>query len=191
MRKITRLDLSPEYSILQVYNANLEDDYVYHLITNQTMDQGFSGFSESYNFYSLGDCFNLSIEIWLADEQESIVLKSDTVRALMVPFSSSESGIKIANTGRTSEYLVQIPKGEYALVFEIKLRNDNEYLNSESYRSNVAAGFSEECCYLTFYHREEPVQPELLRLDAWSAPPYDLQGYTRLNPTHPLVMREV
>jgi hypothetical protein len=62
MREITKLDLSPDYSILQIYNANLEDDYVYHLVTDQTVDQGFSGFFESYNFYSLGDCLNLIIE---------------------------------------------------------------------------------------------------------------------------------
>ena len=191
MREITKLDLSPDYSILQIYNANLEDDYVYHLVTDQTVDQGFSGFFESYNFYSLGDCLNLIIEVWLADEQEGIVLRSDTVRALMVPFSSSGSGIKIANCGRSSKHLVQIPSGQYALVFEIKLRNDNEYLNSEEYQSNVAGGFSQECCYLTFYPRAEPVQPEILRLDAWSAPPYSLQGYGQLNPTYPLMMREV
>lgn len=191
MQEIAKLNFSPEYSILQAYNANLENEYAYHLVTDQTINQGFTGFSESYNFYSLGDCFNLGIEIWLAEEQEDIILRSDTVRAIMVPFSSNGSGVKIANVGRTCEYIVQIPKGKYALVFEIKLKNDNEYLSSEQYRSDVAGGFSEECCYLTFYSRAEPVQPELLRLDAWSAPPYHLEGYGRLNPTYPLVMREV
>jgi hypothetical protein len=77
---------------------------------------------------------------------------------------------------------------EFALVFEIKLRNDPEYLNSSQYREDVDQGFTQECCHLTFYPREEPVQPEVLRMDAWASPPYLFSRYTPLNPTYPLVL---
>lgn len=84
---------------------------------------------------------------------------------------------------------IDISEGNYALLFELKLRDDVEYLNSPEYQENVEDGWTEEFCRLTFYPRGNAVQPEILRLDAWSAPPYQIEGYARLNPTYPLLMQ--
>jgi hypothetical protein len=191
MQKISDLELYPDCHCLQVHNADLEDGYVYHYLTDETVRQGFYGFSGSYNFYSIGYCLNLRIEVWSSTQQENIRIETDTVRAIRVPFACHKSGIKIASPLRDKEYLIEIPQGEYVLVFEIKLRNDEEYLNnSEEYKNNVRDGVTQEQCRLTFYSQSKLVEPQILRIDAWSMPPYHLEGYLPLNPTYPLLLRE-
>ncbi|HAJ63218.1 MAG TPA: hypothetical protein DCP31_31610 [Cyanobacteria bacterium UBA8543] len=188
MKKITALELYPDNFAFRIYDASLSSRDTFHTVTQHTLAQGFSRRPGSYNFSTLGDCMNLRIEVWLADQQEEVDLRNDTVRAIMVPFSVSEAGIMIADFMGLVEQLIRLTQGEYALVFEINVRNDAEYLNSPQYQENVEIGFTQEWCYLTFYSRVEPVQPEILRVDAWSSPPYPFQSYCPLNPNYPLLM---
>jgi tetratricopeptide (TPR) repeat protein len=188
MQKIANLELYPDYRIFRVHNANLDYEYTEHYVTDQTFSQGFSGFPGSYDFYTLGACMGLQIEVWLAERQESIALKPETVRAIAVPFPSDGFGVKISDIQLVNECLLQISKEQYGLVFEIKLRDDKEYLNSERYQEDIDGSFTQESCCLTFYSREEVVQPEILRNDVWSTPPYSIAGYYPLNPTYPLFL---
>lgn len=188
MQKIATCEMYPDYSTIRIWDASVDKGETYHQVTAQTLAQGFSRRSGSYNFSTLADCMGLTIEVWLADELDEIYLRPDTVRAIMVPFLVSGCGIMIGNIMQSVEMLVPMTRSSYALTFEVKLRNDQEYLKSPEYLENVECGFTQEWCYLTFYPRAEPVQPQILRVDAWSCPPYDLQGYCPLKPTYPLLM---
>lgn len=137
---------------------------------------------------------NLRVEIWQPEiylSQQDIVLRNDTIRAVKVPFSISNpsEGVKLFDNFGLVELRFWLGSNtEFALVFEIKLRNDPEYLNSSQYHEDIDGAFTQECCYLTFYPREEPVQPEVLRMDAWTSPPYLFSRYTPLNPTYPMIL---
>ncbi len=128
------------------------------------------------------------IEVWVAELSEQISILPETLRAILLPFSVGKQGIKIGNFIEGVEVSVLIPEGNYALLFELKLRNDVEYLNSPEYQKNTAGGFTDEWCRLTFYPKENAVQPEILRLDTESTLPYPVEGYIPLNPTYPLLM---
>jgi hypothetical protein len=191
MKKITAFELYPYYRVFRIYDASLDYEDTFHAVKNQTIAQGFSKCRESYNFHVLADCMNLTIEVWLADQQEEIQIKSDSVRAILVPFSVTAAGIMIDDSEMQVQQRIAITEGEYALLFELKLRDDQKYLNSNLYQENVDGGFTEESCYLTFYPREEPVKPEILRVDTWLSPPYELQGYCPLQPSYPLLVEDV
>ncbi|NJR76390.1 MAG: hypothetical protein HC773_28115 [Scytonema sp. CRU_2_7] len=191
MRKISDFELSIDRAILQVYDTALSDsDYNYHDVTDQTLSQGFCGLSGSYDFYSLGDCQRMKIEVWEALPQESIQLRSQTVRAIRVPFAVHGSGMTFSNIMGDDFPSVEISNGEYALVFEIRLRDDDEYLNSPRYLEDIQGNFTREICCLTLYPVVEPVQAEILRLDSWSTPRYFEERYHPLNPTYPLLLEQ-
>ncbi len=94
----------------------------------------------------------------------------------------------ITNFSAYPEELIQVNEGNYALVVELKLRNDAEYLSSSQYQEDIQGGFTEEYCYLTFYQREKLQEPEILRLDTWLSPPYEFDSYCPLEPTYPLLI---
>jgi hypothetical protein len=186
MRKIKTLSLSPYNHTLGIYNANLDVREVYHEYTDQTMTQGFSRRPGSYNFYPLTECMSLSIEAWLADPQDEVVVNPRTVRAIMVPYSVSKSGIMVLDLLGVVEELIPIPEGDYALVFEIWPEDEQEEAGLSS-EQEYSIGFLNEACLLTFYPRSTPVMPEILRVDRWTSPP-NLDTYWPLNPVYPLVM---
>lgn len=188
MNRQTTIDMYPDNCGFRVWDAKLNPEETYHEVNEQTLSQGFSArFGRSLNFSTLGDCMGISIEVWYADKTDEIALKDDTIRAILVPFLVSE-WFKIGDFMGAVEVSLSAAPGNYALLFEIKLRNDEEYLNSSEYQENIEVGFSEEWCCLTFYPRAEAIQPEIVRLDAWSSPPYELLGYSMLKPTYPLLM---
>lgn len=188
MELVTIFDMYPDYFHFRVWDAKLDLGETYHEVNEQTLRQGFSSrFGRSLNFSTLGDCMGITIEVWYADESEEVCLRDDTIRAILVPFSVSGS-FKIDDCMGATEVSLSTRPGNYALLFEIKLRNDREYLKSSRYQEIIEGGFSEEWCYLTFYPRSEPIQPEILRLDAWSSPPYHLESYCPLKPNYPLLM---
>ena len=188
MELVTIFDMYPAYFHFRVWDAKLDLGETYHEVNEQTLRQGFSSrLGRSLNFSTLGDCLGITIEVWYADESEKVCLRDDTIRAILVPFSVSGS-FKIDDCMGATEVSLSTRPGNYALLFEIKLRNDREYLKSSRYQENIEGGFSEEWCYLTFYPRSEPIQPEILRLDAWSSPPYRLESYCPLKPNYPLLM---
>lgn len=190
MHRTTTFDIYPDNFGFRVWDADLNGEETYHDVNEQTLRQGFSSrLGRSINFSTLGDCRRITIEVWYADSSENICPREDSVRAILVPFSVNGQW-KIGDFRGHMEVSLSTYPGHHALLFEIKLRDDNEYLQSSQYQENVELGFSEERCYLTLYRdeRDEPIQPEILRLDAWASPPYDLARYSPLDPTYPLLM---
>lgn len=193
MNRLAALELYPDNSLLYVYDAVLDFSCLNHA-AERILAQGFSGHPRSYKFFTLGECMNLRVEVWkpeISCSQSEIVLRNDTIRAITVPFliSDSSQGVMLSTILGLVETRFQLgADSKFALVFEIKLRNDSEYLNSSQYHEDVDGGFTQECCYLTFYPTEEPVQAEVLRMDAWDSPPYPFSRYTPLNPTYPLTL---
>jgi hypothetical protein len=129
--------------------------------------------------------------VWLADQEEEITLREDSLRAILLPFWVPATGLMIDDSDMLDQQRIGLPEGEYAMLFELKLRNDQEYLESERYQKYVDCGLTEESCYLTFYPRTKPVQPEILRLETSLSFPSWLQGYCILNPTYPLSIEDV
>lgn len=188
MNKIAIFGMYPYNFSFQVYKANLSEDEIYHDVTDQTLAQGFSAHLGSLHFSTFGECAWTTIEVWVAEELDEISVKPETVRAILLPFSVDRKGIKITHQLGSVEGHVYIPEGNYALLFELKLRDDIDYLNSPQYQQNVEDRWTEEWCCLTFYPRENVIQPEVLRVDVWSSPPYKFEGYTPLQPIYPLLM---
>jgi hypothetical protein len=188
MKKIKTLNLPPYNHTFGVFDSGLDVREAFHDFNKQTMSQGFSRNPGSYNFYTLTECKNLLIEIQLADLQDEIVVSHDTVRAIMVPYSISKSGIVVSDLLGVVEELIQLPEGKYALVFEIRVQNNEVLLSSLQTQNNNELDFLEnQCCILSFYPRTALVESEILRFDSWKSPP-DTDTYWPLNPTYPLLM---
>ena len=189
MKKIDTFDISPDNHGFRFFDADITDiTTTFHDVTDELFKQGFSAQPGSFNFYTFGECMGFIIEVWVAELSEQISILPETLRAILLPLSVGKQGIIVGDFIAGVEVSVLIPEGNYALLFELKLRDDVEYLNSPEYQKNTAGGFTDEWCRLTFYHRENAVQPEILQLDAWSAPPYFIHGYAPLNPTYPLLI---
>lgn len=185
MNKAATFGMYPWNFAFRVCSANDGEEERDHDITDQTLAQGFSALPGNLYFSTFGECHWISIDVSVAQASDEITLRADTVRAILLPFSVNGKGIKIIDITGYVEGQVYIKRGQYALLFELKLRNDVDYLNSSQYQKNVEDGWTEEMCRLTFYPRENPVQPEILRQDVWSEPPYFIHSFVPLNPTYP------
>jgi Competence protein J (ComJ) len=185
MNKIALFGFPPDHMAFRVLRGNPS---CFFPITDQTLAQGFSWKPEGVVFSTLGDCLWIIVEVWLAESVEQVSLRPDTIRAIVVPFTIDDKGVTVTHLYGSSLGGICSGEGNYALLFEIKLRDDAEYINSAEYQEMVEEGLSQEQCRLTFIRREEPVQPEILRIDSWDEPPYNLQSCPRLNPTYPLLM---
>lgn len=188
MNKLATFGMYPWNFAFRVFDANVDEGETYHEVTDRTLAQGFSARPGSLTFSVFGECHYITIEVYTPEPLEEISVRPETVRAILLPFSVDGKGIKIADITGSVEEWADIKEGNYALLFELKLRDDIEYLNSPQYHENVEDGWTEECCRLTFYPREDAVRPEILRQDAWSDPPYHFHSYSPLNPTYPLLM---
>ena len=187
MKKIATFDMYPDTRRFRVFDAEISDKITtYH--SAESFEQGFSARPGSFNFSTFGECMGIIIEVWVADLPDQISVIPETLRAILLPFSVGKHGIIVGDFIAGVEVPVLIPEGNYALLFELKLRDDVEYLNSPEYQENAAGGWTEQWCRLTFYPKENAIQPEILRLDTESTLPYSVEGYIPLNPTYPLLM---
>lgn len=194
MKKLTAFDLHTDNGVFRIFHTDLDNEDTYaltNLLFTQMFTQGFSWGPGSYNLGTFTRCFNLTVEVWLADKAEEIQIRDDSLRAILLPFWVPAIGLMVDDFERREQHRIELAEGEYAMLYELKLRNDQEYLESEQYQDDVDVGITEESCYLTFYPRTEPVQPEILRLETSSAFPSWLQGWHLLNPTYPLSIEDV
>jgi len=76
--------------------------------------QGFSWRSESVSFKTLNPDGDIDVTVRIADQHE---IRSDTVRAMRVPFSVAD-GCTLEIATITEGFNTNIPAGHYALVFE-------------------------------------------------------------------------
>lgn len=161
MNKVASLKLGVIFCQVVVYNPGIKE--IFNDWNEQDSNQGFSWRRGSVAFGMIGQAPELSVEVWLASE---ISLKTNTVRAILVPFEVEESGtVRISDVTDLGE-LVSIPQGKYALVFEIGFINEEEYSKYADYHEDDAEwGLLPMWCRLTFIPKEL-VEPEILRGDA-------------------------
>jgi hypothetical protein len=115
------------------------------------------------------ECIGGLFEVHLADQIE---LAPDSERAILLPFTVGKEGIYVCDVG-SHPTSISIPEGHYALLFELKERDDPEYLNSAEYQHNLEGNFIEIWCRLTFVP-QEVVEPAILRVDEYLSPTYPL-----------------
>ena len=137
MKKIATLDMYPDTRRFRVFDADISDKITtYH--TAKSFDQGFSARPGSFNFSTFGECMGIIIEVWVAELSAQISVLPETLRAILLPFSVGKQGIKAGNFIEGVEEAVLISEGNYALLFELKLRDD------VGQRSGVVSLFSPE-----------------------------------------------
>ncbi len=130
----------------------------------QNRNQGYAIFPDGVEFYSLGNAQVISVEAWCAGK---INLHPGSVRAIIVPFNVADGSGAFLSDGKGGGYELAdiLAVGSYALLFEIRLNNDPEYLNSPRYQENTSLGLTEEYCSLTFIPTTQTVVPQVLRFD--------------------------
>jgi Competence protein J (ComJ) len=139
--------------------------------------QGFTWDSRLISFQRIFyECYEAQVEVWEADE---ISLCSDTIRAVVLPFTITKGGLVVSDLFGGIKQTVPFAPGNYALVTEMKPRNDEEYLNSQVYQEDMEGGRMQAWCRFTLIPKEELVQPEILRDESGS----------RLTSPHSLAMR--
>ena len=162
MIKIASFELVICYSALAIWDPSInKKGFLESLAQHQI--QGFTWILGNVNYEvnifdgEVGFAF---IEVLQA---ESVSVQDDSVRAILVPFAVGNSGVVFASP-TVENVRVIVPEGNYALVFEIKLRNDAEYLNSSRYQEDLETSLQSIWCRFTFIPQEN-VEPEILRAD--------------------------
>ena len=103
-------------------------------------------------------------------------IQPETTRAIVVPFTVPEEGY-IEITGDLDVTRLDIPTGQYQLLFELRQLTQDEIFTTEKY-SNFRRLEQEdgeiielpELCTLTFIPTAERVEPKLLRFTPWHIP---------------------
>ena len=103
-------------------------------------------------------------------------MQPETTRAIVVPFTVPEDGY-IEIIGNFDETRLDIPAGQYQLLFELRQLTQDEIFTTEKY-SNFRRLEQEdgeiielpELCTLTFIPTAERVEPKLLRFTPWYIP---------------------
>ncbi len=131
--------------------------------------QGFVWYSDYVAFAGIGHLYSSWLKVYIAD---SLSLRPDTHRAILVPFTVPEGGQLLAGAHMDSPSSFQIAPGEYKLLFETRFLTDDEIRSSERYDflledlDNPDVGVMEderpEMCFFTFIPTTEPVEPQII-----------------------------
>jgi hypothetical protein len=154
MNQIVSAEVGIDYNTLLVQDAKVETSY-------PESGNLYYCFPGGVAFLTCMDCSHALVEAWQADE---IQIRPDTLRAIVVPIAVGRSGVVVNNVIDPPDegVYVPIPEGRYALVYEIKRRDDEDYFNSTEYQEDQEAGLQGVFCRLTFVPRES-VEPQVLR----------------------------
>jgi hypothetical protein len=151
--------------------ALFPDEYPY--IGYRESRQGFAWTSDliiflALRFFGLGhdSCYRARIEVCEADK---ISLLPDTIRAIILPCSIVEEGLVFSASRESAEHIVPWTPGDYALVMEMKIRDDMEYINSQKYQQDLEANRTQAYLRFTLFPQTK-VEPDILRLDKELAP---------------------
>jgi Competence protein J (ComJ) len=186
--KIALFSIYPAFKVFQVWDQGYWKEIPDHDITDVTVNQGFSWQIGSTIFYPISnECHSLKVEVSISNE---ITLSSKAMRAIVIPFTvfSGTLSVECFKADRVGKYKFSVPTGEYALLCEIWLRDDQEYLQSAQYQENIETGWTEEVSKLTFIPTQEPIEPKVLRIEDERSFPYKLISYDPLNPIYPLYL---
>jgi hypothetical protein len=181
MNFIASCKVNVQYSLLSVVDAAIlwTPGFFFYEGPHQGPHecQGFAWIPGTVNFFvsdADGMLMNALVEVYLSDHIE---LCSDTFRAIQVPFSVGDAGISIFNDGKIiageatlsqtwRNVIIAVPPGNYALVFEVKLRDDDGFVEGHEYPGSY---LRDVWCRLTFVPQENP-EPAILRADPFIAP---------------------
>lgn len=134
--------------------------------SKQAYAQGFTWRPQSVSFLVFDD-EEIYVEVHIEKE---VCLRDDAIRSILVPFKVPKQGlVEISGIYEENYSIVQIPEGEYALVFQLGYKGVNE-LNS-----NIGQREKNTWCVLSFI-RNKSTKPLILKQD------------TELNPPKVLVM---
>jgi hypothetical protein len=163
MRKLASFEILIYYSQFDVRDIRGENDLCISDLNAQHFGQGFAWAPGIVTFMTVGECSSAYIEVCTAT---TINLEPTSTRAIVLPFSVSASGVKVVPfmSNPTEEIQVPIPTGNYALLFELKLRDDNEYFEGSRYLTDLNTSQQSVWCRLTFIPQEH-TEPEILRSD--------------------------
>ncbi|NEZ64144.1 hypothetical protein D0962_15325 [Leptolyngbyaceae cyanobacterium CCMR0082] len=106
---------------------------------------------------------------------QKLEIQPETTRAILVPFNVPGDGY-IEITGNFDVTRLDIPTGQYQLLFELRLLTKDEIFTTEKYSNfrpqQADKDFLEppELCTLTFTPTAERVEPKLLRFTPWHIP---------------------
>lgn len=154
---IAKFDIFVTYSQISIFDPELDEPF--NDWKPQHSAQGFSWRSESVSFGTLVDGGEMEVEVYIGPERE---LQSTTERAIMVPYHVLKSGlIEVASISDSQR--LQIPTGNYALLFETGFDKEND--------NKLWIKFS--------FIKREKVEPKIISADH------------ELNPTYPLLMKTV
>jgi len=148
---VPRFELTISYAQIAIFHAGLENPFN---DWNETrVDQGFSWRPESVSFATLEE--SGKTRIYVKTARREFALRSDTVRAIEVPFTVPGSNL-VEVAGITESKVIEINSGSYALMFE--------------------TGFDDAqlmWCAFTFQKSNRPIA-KILRADPELNPPKDL-----------------
>lgn len=184
MSLILSCEVDIDYGRISICDLNTDEDlkgYLY--FEDQHWNQGFAWVPGNVNFLMLdGEFHDAFVEICLASE---LILCTDTVRAIQVPFSVDKSCSIVILNDRFNNKIISgegfceksgvrfhMPTGEYALICELKFRDDEAYLKSEKYINDEQIGLCDMWCRLTFLPQAN-VTPAILRADGHVSIPPD------------------
>lgn len=168
MKKLFSEELMVAYSTISVYDTEIESPY--NQWTDRLIQQGFAWRKGSVSFATIGSTL-VNLEIFLSERAEVLPI---TQRAIVVPFTIGACG-RIAVSDDTDDYMLDIPSGDYALLFENGFRSDVEFSEQED-ELKLRPMWSR----LTF--RPSLIsQAEIVREEMGAAE-------TPLSPTYPLIM---
>lgn len=166
MARVASFDLTVRHSQICVYDPSLEmpgNDW-----QDQHDAQGFTWRPYSVSFRTIGSDDKCNVEVWSASE---ISIQSDTIRAIVVPFSVPQSEmIAVTNAISYPEHNIQLASGNHTLIFEYGFRE--EYWEDPKYQELYAL-FVPTWCRLTFI-LDYTTEPQVLRADKDLSPVYPL-----------------
>jgi hypothetical protein len=160
------LSIAPDISSLEMYVPDYVEPDALLNVTKAHHKQGFAWTSHFIFFnialnehYASGEwlegCSGAVCEAYLEDALPPNPMP-DALRAIQLPFEVGSAGLCIQ--GNTYDLVdpiaIDLPIGSYGLLFEYKLRDDPEYLQSEQYAFSRGMNATEVYCRLALLHND-------------------------------------
>jgi hypothetical protein len=168
------LSIYHDLSSLEVYAPDyIEPDALLN-VTKRHYKQGFA-WTPHYIFFNIAlyehhasgepleGCAGAVCEAYLEDALPTNPIP-DALRAIQLPFEVGPAGLCIQGNSYDpgDPIAIDLPAGSYGLLFEYKLRDDPEYLQSEQYAFSREMNATEVYCRFTF-SLQANVEPKILK----------------------------
>jgi hypothetical protein len=137
--------------------------------------QEFMWYPDFTCFATIGHVGDYHVEIWKGDTGDTVEVDSDTMRAILVPFTVSEVRF-VWVTGDGLGFVLPIHPGCYQLIFQNRYLTDEEIRELPDFDQDDQEYYDDdelkpELCKLTFIPATGEVEPQILRQDSEMTPP--------------------